>query len=165
MKTTERRCLAHPVLSALIAAVWLALAGSIALADLLAAALIGLAVPRLAHAFLGPGVQLRRPLVMLRFALVVVRDVLRANVVVAWIVLNPWSCPRPAWVRVPLTLTHPSGIALLATIVTTTPGTVSCLIEEERRELLVHALDCADPDALAADIKARYEAPLIEVFG
>jgi multicomponent K+:H+ antiporter subunit E len=29
----------------------------------------------------------------------------------------------------------------------------------------VHALDCADPAALAAQIKARYERPLMEIFG
>ena len=33
-----------------------------------------------------------------------------------------------------------------------------------RRAILVHALDCSDPDAMVADIKARYEAPLKEIF-
>ena len=67
--------------------------------------------------------------------------------------------------RVPLELTHPTAITLLATIITTTPGTVSCVVDEERREILVHALDCDDPAALAAQIKQRYEAPLREIFG
>jgi multicomponent K+:H+ antiporter subunit E len=67
-------------------------------------------------------------------------------------------------VRLPLRVKHPGGIALLATLVTTTPGTVSCLVDEARGELVVHALDCADPAALAAEIRERYESPLMEIF-
>jgi multicomponent K+:H+ antiporter subunit E len=66
---------------------------------------------------------------------------------------------------VPLAVTHPYGVSLLASIITMTPGTVSAEIDEDRREILVHVLDLADADALVADIKARYEAPLVEIFG
>jgi multicomponent K+:H+ antiporter subunit E len=45
-----------------------------------------------------------------------------------------------------------------------TPGTVSAEISESRREILVHALNVEDPEALVRDIKARYEAPLAEIF-
>jgi multicomponent K+:H+ antiporter subunit E len=68
-------------------------------------------------------------------------------------------------VPVPLALTHPTAITLLAAVITTTPGTVSCVVDEERRQILVHALDCDDPAALAAQIRQRYEAPLMEIFG
>ena len=54
-----------------------------------------------------------------RLLLVVLVDIVVANLAVAWIVLNPRSCPQPAWVHVPLALTHPTGITLLATIITT----------------------------------------------
>jgi multicomponent K+:H+ antiporter subunit E len=68
-------------------------------------------------------------------------------------------------VRVPLALDDEIAITLLAAIITTTPGTVSCVVDETRREIVVHALDCADPVAMAAQIKARYERPLQEIFG
>lgn len=45
------------------------------------------------------------------------------------------------------------------------PGTVSCVVDEARGEILVHALDCADAAGMAAQIKQRYEAPLMEIFG
>ncbi|MDP1535369.1 MAG: Na+/H+ antiporter subunit E, partial [Rubrivivax sp.] len=73
--------------------------------------------------------------------------------------------PQPAWVQVPLALRHPTAITLLATIITTTPGTVSCVVDDERHLILVHALDCDDPAALAAQIKQRYEEPLMEILG
>jgi len=100
-----------------------------------------------------------------RLLLRVLIDIVVSNIVVARIVLWPWSRPQPAWVVVPLDLKHPTAITLFATIITTTPGTVSCVVDETRRVILVHALDCSDAAAAAADMKARYEAPLKEIFG
>lgn len=157
--------LSHPVLSVLLAGVWLLLQQSLAVPQLISAAVLGLALPRLLHGFLGPGTRLRAPGAALRFAGVVLWDIVLSNLTVARLVLNPASRPQPAWVPVPLALTNPTAITLLATIITTTPGTVSCVVDEERGQILVHALDCADPAGMAARIKQRYETPLLEIFG
>jgi len=156
--------LAHPVLSALLSATWLLLQQSLALPQLVSAALLALVIPRLVHGFLGPGVRLRSLPTLLRFVAIVLWDVVVANLAVARMVLDPRSRPQPAWVTMPLELTEPTAITLLATIITTTPGTVSCVVDDERREILVHALDCDDPAALARQMKQRYEAPLREIF-
>ena len=65
---------------------------------------------------------------------------------------------------VPLDLTNIHGITTLASIITLTPGTVSAELSDDRRYLLVHALDLQDPQALIDEIKLRYEAPLKEIF-
>jgi multicomponent K+:H+ antiporter subunit E len=154
----------HPVLSLMVAVAWLLLQRSLAPAQLITAAVLALLVPRLVHGFLGQGVPLHAFGTALRFAGVVLWDIVVANMTVARIVLNPASRPQPAWVPVPLALRHPTAISLLATIITTTPGTISCVVDDERHQILVHALDCADPAALVADIQQRYEAPLREIF-
>lgn len=158
------RWFAHPALSVLLALVWLLLRQSVAPADLIAAAVLGLVVPRLAHGFLGPALVPRRAGLALRFVFVVLWDIVVSNIAVARLVLLPSARPQPAWVRVPLELRHPGAITLLATIITTTPGTVSCVVDEQAHEILVHALDCADPQAAAQQIKQRYETPLREIF-
>lgn len=56
------------------------------------------------------------------------------------------------------------AISLLVCVVSLTPGSVSADLSGDRRILLVHALDVPDADALVAEIKQRYEAPLKEVF-
>lgn len=155
----------HPVLSLLIAVAWLLLQQSLALPHLISAAVLALLLPRLLHGFLGPMTRLRAPGTMLRFTGVVLWDIVVSNLTVARLVLDPRARPQPAWVPVPLALTHPTAITLLATIITTTPGTVSCLVDEDHGRILVHALDCSDPAAMAAQIKQRYEAPLMEIFG
>lgn len=157
--------LAHPVLSAMLAASWLLLQQSVALPQLITAAVLALGIPRLVDGFIGPPWHPRAWGTALRLVFLVLWDIVLANLTVARIVLSPWSRPQPAWVMVPLSAEHPTSVSLLATIITMTPGTVSCLIDEERRCIFVHALDCVDPAAQAAEIKQRYEAPLKEIFG
>jgi len=159
------RWLAHPVLSLLLAAAWLLLQQSAAPAQLITAAVLGLVIPRLLHGFLGAPTRPRAWAAALRLTAVVLWDIVVANFTVARIVLSPGARPQPAWVTVPLATQHPTAISLFATIITMTPGTVSCVVDEERRHILVHALDCSDAAAAAADMKARYEAPLKEIFG
>ncbi len=160
-----RRWLTHPALSVLLALTWLLLQQSVETAQLLAAATLGVIVPRLALPLLGPPTRPRAPWLVLRFTGIVLWDIVVSNVTVARIVLNPASRPQPMWVPVALDTRHPTAITLLATIITTTPGTVSCVVDDERGEILVHALDCQDPAAMAAQIKERYEQPLREIFG
>ncbi|RZT93647.1 Na+/H+ antiporter subunit E [Rivibacter subsaxonicus] len=171
MKDKSRGWLPYPVLSLLIAAMWLLLQHSLALPQLITAALLGLVLPRLLSGFLPQGSPLRRsaPPWRLGWALVrlvstVLRDIVVSNFVVARLVLSPWRKPHPQWVVVPLALRGERAISLLATIITTTPGTVSCVVDEARHAILVHALDCEDAAALVAEIRTRYEAPLKEIF-
>lgn len=159
------RVLPFPLLSAALFAAWLALAGEPGIAQLVLGAVLALVIPRAAAAFLGPLPRVAAPLTAARFVLVVAWDIVIANAAVARRVLGPADRLRPAFVTVPLALTHPHSIALLASVVTMTPGTVSAVLSRDRGRLLVHALDCADPDALVVHIRQRYERPLLEIFG
>jgi multicomponent K+:H+ antiporter subunit E len=160
----KSRWFAHPVLSVVLALVWLVLQQSLGLANLVTAAVLGLVVPRLLDPLLDVRVHVRSLGVALRFVGVVLWDIVVSNVVVARIVLSPRARPQPAWVVVPIELKHPVAQVLLATVITATPGTLSCVLDEERGEILVHALDCTDPAELARQIKSRYEAPLKAIF-
>ncbi len=154
----------HPLLSLLLAAAWLLLQQSLAPPQLITAALLGWWLPRLLHGFLGSATRVHAWGAVLRLAAVVLWDIVLSNFTVARLVLWPWARPQPAWVPVALDIQHPVAISLFATIITTTPGTVSCVVDEAGRQILVHALDCDDPAAAAAQMKQRYERPLKEIF-
>lgn len=156
--------LPHPWLSALLALSWLLLQRSVEPVHLLSAALIGLFLPRILHNFLPQPtarIQIRPALRLMRLVL---WDIIISNITVAKLVLGSNARLRPGWVPVPLALTHPTAISLFATIITTTPGTVSCTVDEDRRVILVHALDCADAAQMATDMKDRYEVLLMAIF-
>jgi multicomponent K+:H+ antiporter subunit E len=162
-----RRLLPYPRTSAVLVAGWLLLAG-FSVAHLLLALLVALLLPHFTRRFVGEAMGHARGWRGLaraaRFSLVVVWDIVVANLIVARLILGPPARLRPAYIEVPIALEQPLAISLLASIVSMTPGTVSSDLSEDRRRLLVHVLDTSDPAALVEQIKSRYETPLAEIF-
>jgi multicomponent K+:H+ antiporter subunit E len=156
--------LPSPLLSAILFAGWLMLnglsAGHVALAAVLA-----VSIPWFTDRFHADRVRLRAWPAGLRLALTVLWDIVLSNVQVAWLIIGPERRIHPRFVWLPLDIRDPYGIASLAGIITMTPGTLSADLTEDRRFLLVHALNVADEAALVASIKSRYEAPLRRIFG
>ena len=106
----------------------------------------------------------RRAAIAVRLAWIVLHDIVVANLQVAKLILGPGEAIRPGFVWVPLEVRRPRSISLFAGIITMTPGTVSAELSDDHRHLLVHALRVEDPDALVAELKARYETPIRELF-
>ncbi|MDD3530197.1 MAG: Na+/H+ antiporter subunit E [Gallionellaceae bacterium] len=158
------KLLPHPLLSLALALIWLLLNNSAAPGQLVLGLLLGWLIPLFTRAFWPDRVRIRRPVVLLRLVGVLLYDIVVANLAVARRILGDPERLAPAFVEVPLDLTSDLAISLLANTICLTPGTVSARLAADRRSLLVHALDAPDPAATRAQIKARYEAPLKEVF-
>lgn len=143
---------------------WLLMVDPLGVANVLFALLLAFVMPLLAARLEREFARVMRvrhlPLLGLRLAW----DILKANLVVARQVLGPNRRLQPQFVWVPLELANIHGISALASIITLTPGTVAASLSADRRYLLVHCLDVDDPDAMIADIKRRYEAPMLEMF-
>jgi multicomponent K+:H+ antiporter subunit E len=159
-----KRWLPHPVLTPVLAVIWLLLNNSVAPGQVLLGLFLGWAIPRFTLAYWPDPVRIRRPRVLLRLCAVFLYDVLIANLAVAKLILAGPGGLRPAFVTVPLALRGELGISLLANIICLTPGTVSAELTPDRSALIVHTLDTDDPEELVATIKDRYERPLLEVF-
>lgn len=162
------RVFPQPVMSVIIFGLWLALANSAAPGTLLLAAGLGLGLPLMTRAFWPAPPRVRKPLTAVFLVGRVLLDIVSANFTVARQVLGPVGALRPAFFMVPVSLDDPFVATLLGGIISLTPGTVTIEIEmEEGRpvRLRVHGLDVPDEAALIAEIKARYEAPLKEIFG
>lgn len=154
-----------PLLSVALLALWLVLARSASLGQVLLGLALALAVPILTSSLRPTHVHVRRPLVAARFIVRVACDVLLsgfevASGVVAW----RWRRPRSQFVVVPLELRDPIGLAVLAMVTTIVPGTVWSELALDRSALLLHVWDAGEESAFAARFKARYEQPLREIF-
>lgn len=159
-----RRWLPNPLVSLVLFLAWLLLAMSADPANLLLAAALAVAVPLATRSLAPEPARIARPAAIVRLGLVVLFDIVVANLQVARLILGPESAIRPRFVWVPLAVRDPNAIAALAGIVTMTPGTLSSDLSPDRRYLLVHAFNAPDEAALVAQIKARYEAPLLEIY-
>ena len=159
-----KRLLPAPLLSATLLVVWLLLANTLDPAHIVLGALLAIVVPRFTEDLRPERPRIRRPLVIARLALTVLWDIVLSNIEVARRILGPESAIRPRFVWIPLALTDPHAVLSLAGIITMTPGTLSAELSPDGSHLLVHAFNVEDEAALIAQIKARYEAPLKEIF-
>lgn len=155
----------HPLLTILLTIVWVLLQNVISAGMVVFGVILGTIIPRLTAAFWPERPGGFRVSKMIPYMLLVMWDILVANIQVAWIVLTVSNGKlKPAWITVPLDLRKPEAITLLAGTITLTPGTVSADISESGHFLLVHVLHTDDPQAEVDAIKTRYEARLKEIF-
>lgn len=155
----------HPFLTFVLAVVWTLLQNDVSAGMIVFGIILGILIPWGTSIWWPDTPKGFRLGKMITYGLVVLWDILVANVQVAWIVLTvPNSRLKPAWIEVPLELRQPEAITMLAGTITLTPGTVSSDLSAEGHSLLVHVLHTDDPDAVRHDIKTRYERRLLEIF-
>jgi len=159
-----RRWLPHPWLSVWLAAVWLLLANHFSVGQLILGGMLGLVIPAISRLFWPQALDALRHRSAQGLLRVFLWDLLVANLVVAARILSFWRTLHPAWIVIPLDLSNPTAITVLANMITLTPGTVSARLTPDRLELLVHVLDTDDPEGEVDTIKRRYENPLQEIF-
>ncbi len=160
-----RRILPHPALSAMLLVVWLLMANGITVGGVVLGTVFALILPKFTEPFWPDRPRVRIGRALGRYLAVVVLDILIANFQVGWLILFRRNRDlRSRWLVVPVDLTTPEAITVLAGTISLTPGTVSADVSADGRFLLVHALDVADTDAEIARIKTRYEAPLLRIF-
>lgn len=159
-----KRWLPHPVLSLLLLLLWLLLVNTVNPGQLLLGAFLGWLIPLVTRHFLLDVPPVRKPLALCLFMAKVFYDIVVANLHVAKLVLGPPHRLRPAFVEVPMAIEHNFVLAVLTSILSLTPGTVSAGLSAGHKTLLLHGLDIPDEEALIAALKERYETPLLEIF-
>lgn len=165
MARAYRWLLPHPLLTLILAVVWILLQNQISAGMVVFGIILGIIIPLMTSIWWPDTPKGFRLGKMISYSVIVIWDIIIANIQVAWIVLTvPNSKLKPAWIVVPLELRQPEAITVLAGTITLTPGTVSSDLSAEGHSLLVHVLHTDDPDAVLEEIKTRYERRLLEIF-
>ena len=159
------RMFPHPQLTLMLTLVWLLLVNTVTLGNLILGLVLGIAIPVITQPFWQKRPVLRSPLRIAEYVAIVLWDIVVANVVVAYTILFKSNArTRSHWISVPLDLTSPEAITVLAGTITMTPGTVASALTADARAILVHCLDTDDPEGTRDQIKYRYERRLKEIF-
>jgi multicomponent K+:H+ antiporter subunit E len=160
-----RRLFPHPYLSVLLFITWFLLVNDIKLGSVVIAAILAITIPNLTEAYWPDRAKIISVPRLVAYCLLVLWDILVANVQVARIILfMPRDRITSAWIAIPIDLASPEAITLLAGTITMTPGTLTADMSACGRVLLIHALHAPDPDQVRDDIKARYETRLKRIF-
>lgn len=156
-----------PIMLAIVLFVmWLLLNNTLAPGHIMLGALLAFALARASLRMRPLLPRLRNLHLAVALIFTVLGDIVRSNIAVARIVLGLTADRgvKPGFMGVPLDMRDPHGLAILAIIVTSTPGTVWVDLSADSSKLTLHVLDLQDEAAWVRTIKQRYERPLMEIF-
>lgn len=90
---------------------------------------------------------------LIRFVGFFLKELVKANLKVAYDVITPIWYMRPGVIALPLDARTDLEITLVANLISLTPGTLSLDVSDDRRVLFIHAMFMEDEAALRAELK------------
>lgn len=151
-------------LNIVLAIAWMALVGEFTVETFLEGFVLVLLTLSLTQMSRGRTSYLYRAWVFITFILYFFWEMLKANLRVAYTVLQPRLKIKPAVVAIPLDLHRDEEITLLANMITLTPGTLSLDVSSDRKTLYVHTFDMQNVDTFREQIKSGFERRVQEVM-
>lgn len=98
------------------------------------------------------------------FFLFFMRELIKANIEVAYDVITPRFHMQPGIVSLPLDAKTDLEITLLANLISLTPGTLSLDVSDDRTVLYVHAMYIRDRESFVQGIKNGFEKRLLSIM-
>ncbi len=161
-----KRWLPTPWMSIVLFLFWLLLNESVEPAHLLLGAIVAVVLPHLTRPLqpmLYP--RMTNPFKLFRLLGMALVEIVRSCFNVSWVILfASKSKLNSQFIKIPLTMRNPYGLAVLSCLINSTPGTVWVEILPDNHELALHVFDLHDEQWWIDTIKTRYEQPLIEIF-
>ncbi|ABY39497.1 Na+/H+ antiporter subunit E [Brucella suis] len=159
-----KKILPYPLLFVSLVLFWLLL-NSFTRAQFILGLVIAFGACRVMMALESQKNHIRSPRMMIWLLYAASIDVLRSNIAVVRLILSPGRQRHPGFVVIPLELQNRTALAVLACMITASPGTAWVDYNAARGILTIHVLDLEDAETWRHLIKERYERPLIEIFG
>ncbi len=156
--------LPYPLLASSLVLMWLLLNG-FTLGHLLLGTLVAV-FASWAMASLRPDKpKFRKWYLLPKLFVIVLIDVVRSNLAVAWLIVRGRAKGRNSgFLTIPLEIEDRTALAILAVILTSTPGSAWLEYDSHDRSILMHILDLADEAQWIETVKNRYEKLLMEIF-
>ncbi|AUV81408.1 cation transporter [Salinigranum rubrum] len=127
--------------------------------------LVGLPVAYVFRRFYAPSTPLSRTIRVVPYAMLYLaaflKELLTANVDVAYRVLSPSMPIHPAVVKVPLRVQSDVAITTIANSITLTPGTLTMDYDSDSNTLYVHSIDGSNPEEVLEPIRTWEDYALV----
>jgi multicomponent K+:H+ antiporter subunit E len=156
--------LPYPILSLCLVLMWLLLNG-FTVGHLIFGTMVAIFAGWAQAALRPDKPRLRKWYLLPKLFVVVFVDVIRSNLAVAWLLLQGKRRKSTSgFLLVPLKIEDPTALAIMAVVLTATPGSAWLEYDSGDKTVLIHVLDLIDKETWTATIKQRYEALLLEIF-
>ncbi|QSF46871.1 Na+/H+ antiporter subunit E [Paenibacillus tianjinensis] len=147
----------------LIAFLWMLLNTNSSGASFIVGYVLGIAILLILRKSWTRPFYLRRLWAMLKLLLIFARELFISNFVVIGHILRPKLAIRPGIFAYETELTSAWEVTLLSCLICLTPGTLTLDVSGDGKTLYIHAIDIADAEELAEQIKGTFEHAIMEV--
>ena len=151
------------ILNFILAFIWIFLSGSYTLNNLLLGFILGLGCVYLFMRILPGRFYFIKIYKILKLAVVFFVELLKANIDVLKIVLQPKLKNEPGFFVYHTDLKTDWQIVLLSNLITLTPGTVVLGISDDRKKIYIHSIDFSTKEEEVEGIKSSLEKVVREV--
>lgn len=148
----------------LLALIWVVLTGDLSGINLFAGMVIGYIVLGLMQRQIPMlrGYTSRLPR-LIRFIFFFFKELIMANMRVAFDIITPVWHMQPGVIALPLEARTEMEITMVANIISLTPGTLSLDVSDDRRVLFIHAMFLDDEQSVREDLK-EMERRVLEIL-
>jgi multicomponent Na+:H+ antiporter subunit E len=101
---------------------------------------------------------------IITFILFYIKEVMLANLKMAYLILSPNPRLQPAIICIPLEKVSEVEIILLVNLITMTPGSLSLDVSTDKKAVYVHVLDNTDPVTVKKSIEEGLQKKVRELF-
>lgn len=154
----------HLLYNILLAIAWTLLTGEATIPTFTAGLVIGYLLLWISRPALGGEAYFRKIPLVFMFMLFFIKELVIANLKVAFDILTPKDYMEPGIIAFPLDARTDMEITLFANLLTLTPGTLSLDVSRDRKTLYVHALYVTSADAFRKELKEGLEKRLLDVL-
>lgn len=128
------------ILNFLLALVWIFLTGDISWENLFEGLIISYVILFIVRGALGKNKYFRKIPAVIKFFFYFLKELILANLMVAWDIITPAPKMRPGIIALGLDAKTNFEITMLANLITLTPGTLSLDVSEDKKTLYIHSL-------------------------
>lgn len=148
----------------MLSLMWAAMTEEFTLSNLLIGFVLAYVILLASRAVVGGGGFITKFPRFIKLMFYFLKDLVVANLRVAYDILTPKYHMRPGIIAVPLDATTDLEITSLSNLITLTPGTLSLDISSDRKVLYIYTMFVEDRDAIVREIKNGMERRVLEVL-
>jgi multicomponent Na+:H+ antiporter subunit E len=144
--------------------IWVALTGDFTFSNFLFGFLLSFFVLRMVTSGESRAKYFRIVPKVIAFVFYFLKELVKANLQVAYEVMTPRFQMTPGIVGFPLEASSNIEISILANLISLTPGTLSLDVSDDRKVLYVHSMYIKDRETFIAGLKNGFEKRLLEIL-
>ncbi|MBE2280366.1 MAG: Na+/H+ antiporter subunit E [Ignavibacteriaceae bacterium] len=143
---------------------WVFLTGEFTLTNFVEGFIVAVIVLIVSDYVVGQNLYIKKLPIFVMFVFFFIKELVVANLKVAYDILTPRNLMKPGIIKVPLDAKSDLELTILSNLITLTPGTLSLEISKDKEFLFVHCMYVTDEKEMISGIKNGFEKRLLEVL-